>query len=156
MSIATRAVFSEAWKKLGVRRKARGSWLSSNCGLGGREEKNLRWDQQMKLSIKKTCLAGLDHEVFSASQQHKGLTMGSWCINMLMTASLSEINALIVCMEQPFVIPWDMKICWRFFRASRWHSSYKIYLFYGFEALSDTYQRPFHASTMHNIFCNSS
>lgn len=122
-------------------------------------EKERNWDQsdqQMKPSIKEVCFEGLDHGVSSVCQQHKRLITGSWCINMLMTASLSEINARIVCIEQPFIIPCDMKICWRFFRASQWHSSYKIYLFYGFEALSDTYQKPFHASTMHNIFCNSS
>lgn len=76
------------------------------------------------------------------------------CVDVLMMASLSEINARIVCVELPFIIPCDMKMCRRFFPASQWHSSYKIYLFYVFEALSDTYQRPFHASTMHNIFCN--
>jgi hypothetical protein len=64
----------------------------------------------MKPSIKRACLLGLDHRVSPVSQQHKRLITGSWCINMLMTASLSEINARIVCMEQPFIIPCDMKI----------------------------------------------
>lgn len=114
-------------------------------------------------TIDKTYTLDLDHGiealtiesliVFPNSTAHLQCEVGY--TDMLMMASLSEINAWTVWVEPPFIIPCDMKMCQRFFPASQWHSSYNIYLFYGFEALSDTYQRPFHASTMHNIFCNS-
>lgn len=155
--MATRAVFSEAWKKLGVSRKARKKHLAVLrlwFGRLRRKEPEIRSADETINQENMSCRPW--PRSLSCCPAAREAPNGSWCINMLMTASLSEINTLIVCIEQRFAIPRDTKICWRFFRASRWHSSYRIYLFYGFEALSDTYQRPFHDSTMHNIFCNRS